>query len=243
MKQPGITAVVTGAGLGTRMGAAPNKMLIEIDGSRVLYRTLLSLKEADVFDAFVVVVSEAIYEPVYNEVLPAVFGKNLSHVTICMGGTTRQDSVKSGLEHLPSGTEFVAVHDGARPFVTPEVVRRCADRLRKGDVDGVICVVPVKDTIKVLADDGSICHTPNRAQLFAAQTPQMFRREILMNAYEKAIWEEIPITDDAQMVEIFGGHVVTVPGDEVNIKITTPGDLFFGERILQERMETGNQKV
>ncbi|MDD7593260.1 MAG: 2-C-methyl-D-erythritol 4-phosphate cytidylyltransferase [Peptoniphilaceae bacterium] len=238
MEKPFITAIVTGAGLGTRMGGKKNKMLIEIDGGRVLQRTLMALYRSDVFDFFVVVVKEDILETVKTDILPQVFGENFSRVAVCLGGVTRQDSVKQGLLHLPEETDLVAVHDGARPFVTTAVVRRTVHRVLQGDVDGAIAAVPMKDTVKMCYDDGVIRNTPNRSQLFAAQTPQVFRKETILQAYERAIWEEIPITDDAQMVEIFGGRVATVAGDEGNIKITTPSDLLFGERILMERDET-----
>lgn len=235
MQRPFITAIVTGAGLGTRMGHMKNKMLIEIDGGRVLQRTLRALHRSGVIDAYVVVAKEDILPTVKQDILPQVFGENFSRVCVCLGGATRQDSVKEGLKHLPPETDYIAVHDGARPFIAPAVVKRCLARLLKGDVDGTICVLPMKDTIKFVNEAGIIENTPNRAHLFGAQTPQMFKKKALLEAYEKAIWEEIPITDDAQMVEIFGGRVATVEGDEANIKITTPMDLLFGERILTER--------
>lgn len=230
-----VTAVVTGAGLGTRMGHLHNKMLIDIDGSQVLLRALRALHQSGAFDAYVVVVKEDIRQIVASEILPKVFGENFSNVQVCLGGETRQDSVKAGLDHLPPETEIVAVHDGARPFLAKPVIDRLLARVEKGDVDGAICVIPMKDTIKYVGEDGLVKMTPNRARLFAAQTPQVFWKKPLLNAYQKAIWEEIPITDDAQMVEIFGGTIATVPGDEANIKITTPVDLLFGERILSER--------
>lgn len=243
MKKPYITAIVTGAGLGTRMGGKKNKMLIEIDGGRVLQRTLMALYRADVFDFFVVVVKDDILETVKTDILPQVFGENFSRVAVCLGGATRQDSVKQGLLHLPEETELVAIHDGARPFVTAPVVRRVVHRVLQGDVDGAIAAVPMKDTVKMCHENGIIRNTPNRAMLFAAQTPQVFWKESILQAYERAIWEEIPITDDAQMVEIFGGRVATVTGDEGNIKITTPSDLLFGERILMDRDEVGHDEV
>lgn len=230
-----LTALVTGAGLGTRMGSHNNKMLIDIDGVRVLQRTLRALKNANCFDSFVVVVKDDIKQVVEDDILPKVFGENFSNVRVCLGGETRQDSVKAGLDKLPPETDIVAVHDGARPFITIEVIERILNRIKKADVDGVICVVPMKDTIKYCDDSGIVKITPNRARLFAAQTPQVFFKGPILRAYKKAIWEKIPITDDAQMIEIFGGRVATVEGDEANIKITTPGDLLFGERILSER--------
>lgn len=235
MQRPFVTAVVTGAGLGTRMGHGKNKMLIEIDGCRVLQRALRALRRSGVFDAYVVVVKEDILETIKKDILPQVFGENFSRVTVCLGGPTRQDSVKMGLAHLPEETDIIAVHDGARPFVSTAVIQRCLSRVEQGDVDGAICVLPMKDTVKFVNEKGVIENTPNRAHLFSAQTPQMFTKSVLLDAYEKAIWEQIPITDDAQMVEIFGGKVATVEGDEANIKITTPMDLLFGERIVTER--------
>lgn len=236
MTHPYITAVVTGAGLSTRMASSKNKMLIEIDGLRVLERTLLALKASKLIDFFVVVVNERIRKSVEEEILPVVFGEGAS-VFVCLGGPTRQDSVKAGLKYLPEETELVLVHDGARPFIMPEVVKRCVDRMALRDVDGVIASVPMKDTIKMVSADGVIAQTPNRALLFAAQTPQLFWKAPLLRAYAHDIWNERPVTDDAQMIELAGGRVATVMGDEANIKITTPGDLVLGEKILAERMQ------
>lgn len=126
------------------------------------------------------------------------------------------------------------IHDGARPFVEPDLIRTMLFEMAQTAADGVICAVPVKDTIKVV-QHGVVETTPRRSSLYAVQTPQIFRRSVLQRAYEKARGEEVETTDDAQIVEIFGGTVHVVEGSYSNIKITTPEDLLLGETILRER--------
>ncbi|GMQ86687.1 MAG: 2-C-methyl-D-erythritol 4-phosphate cytidylyltransferase [Acidimicrobiia bacterium] len=137
------------------------------------------------------------------------------------GGERRIDSVSLGLEHVPPSVEFVLVHDAARPLTAPQLVGRVIDRLRVGDVAGVVPVVPVADTLKHVAGD-EVVETVDRSSLVAVQTPQGFRTDVLRKAHASV---RPDATDDAMLVEAIGGRVVTVAGDPGNLKVTYPEDL------------------
>ncbi len=232
---PYITAVVSAAGRGSRMGGDQNKMLLRLQGKTLLELTLRALDRVGRIDHFVIVIRPD-DEEVVNRILPQVFPKKDCYTTT-YGGETREDSTWQGLQVLPEQTTIVLYHDGARPFISKEVVNRTLDALVKTTADGVICVVPVKDTIKVVNAQKMVETTPNRANLVAVQTPQVFNKKALVEAYCRSRTEEVQTTDDAQIVELFGGKIQTVLGDYENIKITTREDLLIGERILEARKE------
>jgi len=143
------------------------------------------------------------------------------------GGATRSESVRAGLAHVPSTATVVCVHDGARPFASSDVFGRVVAAVTAG-ADGAIPGVTVADTIKQVAADGLVVHTPNRAELVAVQTPQAFRAEVLRAAYLAGD----AATDDAALVEAAGGRVVVVDGDANNRKITDPDDLAWARKFL-----------
>ena len=144
------------------------------------------------------------------------------------GGARRRDSVAAGLAALVSGADWVLVHDAARPLATEALTRRVIERLLRGDVDGVVPVVPVRDTIKRI-DGDTVTETVERASLVAVQTPQGFRMEALQAAQRSA---DDDASDEALLIEREGGRVATVPGDPANIKVTYPGDLAVVEALL-----------
>jgi len=145
------------------------------------------------------------------------------------GGGTRGESVRAGLAQVPSDATIVCVHDGARPFASAEVFARVISSVVTG-ADGAIPGVSVSDTIKQIAADGLVIHTPPRSELVAVQTPQAFRANVLRAAYLAGDWA----TDDAALVEAAGGRVVVVAGDPNNRKITDPADLAWARRQLRE---------
>lgn len=148
--------------------------------------------------------------------------------TVCQGGDTRQQSVFRGVGELSSHLEYIAIHDGARPFVTKDVVSRClADAVQYG---ATTASVKTKDTIKI-EKDGFIAATPDRDRLYLTQTPQIFRREIYIQAMDQALKTGIDVTDDCQLVENIGHQVYLSPGSYDNIKITTPEDIPTAEAI------------
>lgn len=136
------------------------------------------------------------------------------------GGATRSASVRAGLAEVPTDAEVVCVHDAARPFASPELYARVIAAVVAG-ADGAVPGVPVADTIKVIDPDGAVVDTPDRSSLVAVQTPQAFRRDVLVAAHDAGAEG----TDDASLVEMAGGSVVVVDGEPDNRKITVPADL------------------
>lgn len=150
-------------------------------------------------------------------------------LTVVAGGSTRQASVAVGLQHVD--TDHVLVHDASRPLIRIALVRNVLDALR--DADAVIPVMPVDETLKSVTDDGVVA-TVLRSGLWRAQTPQGFDSEILKRAHEKALDEGFEATDEAGLIERYGGRVVTVPGDLRNVKITYAEDFELAEALLAE---------
>lgn len=148
------------------------------------------------------------------------------------GGETRVHSVMNGLDHISKKEGLVAVHDGARPLVLPEVVEETIRQA--GKYHAAAPAVPVKDTIKI-AEGNLVTGTPDRQKLFAVQTPQIFDFDLLRGALQKALEEHAPITDDCSAVEALGMRVYLTQGSEENIKITTPMDLILAQAILDRR--------
>ena len=145
------------------------------------------------------------------------------------GGDTRQDSVFNGLRLLPGETEFVIVHDGARPFVTGEIIDACLGAAVQ--YGAAVVAVPVNDTIKIADTNGFIVDTPIRSELWAVQTPQSFRKDLLLEAHQHARRTGLHATDDAALVEKLGFRVKLIAGSHRNLKITTEEDLIFAEAL------------
>ena len=153
-------------------------------------------------------------------------------VGLVPGGKTRQESVFNGLRAIKRDVDFVVVHDGVRPFVTHDMIVAC---LEAADAFGAgVTAVPVKDTIKVADDAGFIVDTPDRSKLWAVQTPQAFRKEVLWEAHRFAQKEGMSATDDAALVERLGFQVKLVMGSYRNLKITTPEDLIIAEALKRK---------
>lgn len=217
-----IWGVVVAAGRGERAGLGRNKVYFELKGRTVLSRCLDALEASECFDGLVLVISESDMD-LYREVC-AKEGWNALVKRVVFGGDSRRRSVRKGLLALPKeGVEIVAVHDAARPYVSPEVVRATIESA-KAHGSGVIST-PVTDTIKQLQPDGTVT-TLERASLRAVQTPQTFNCEKLLEAHERAEQEGYDATDDAALFEHYYGSVrlVTAPGAEANKKLTTKAD-------------------
>ncbi len=218
-------AVIVAAGTASRMGGI-DKMFAELDGEPVLARTLYTFTCSDVIREIVVVTREDLVEQVRE--LCRGYGKVR---TVVAGGASRQESVEKGLAALGAEVELVAVHDGARPLVSVEVIDRT---VRAAHSYGAAApAVPVKDTIKVM-ESGLAVSTPDRSKLRAVQTPQVFDKDLLAGALLKAKREKAVVTDDCSAVERLGIKVKLVEGDERNLKITTPMDLYVAQFLLEE---------
>ena len=219
-------AVIVAAGASTRMGGT-DKLLAELGRLPVLSRTLRVFDDHPMIDTIIVVGREDRMEKISRVCSP------YQKVRIVVpGGDTRQDSVMNGLKAVPEEMQLVAVHDGARPLVTPAVIEKAISKAAK--FGAAAPAIPVKDTIKV-SKNGGVDETPERKTLFAVQTPQVFDRELLLGALQNAKEKGLSLTDDCSAVEALGMTVLLTDGDEENIKITTPLDLELAEAILKRR--------
>ena len=154
------------------------------------------------------------------------------NVLLVAGGAERQESVRNALTSLEADAEIVILHDAARPFVSPDTVRAGIEACREWGASTL--AVPVSDTILMVNEDGFLTDTPDRRQLWACQTPQIFLKELLLSAHVRALSEGKQFTDDASLIRYYGGKVKIVPGHGDNFKITTPEDLNYAAYKMQK---------
>lgn len=230
------------AGRGERLGPGAPKALRELGGVPLLVHAVRALARSRAVGLVVV----AAPPQGVAEVVALLDGHGLDDkdVRVVAGGSTRQESVRLGLAAIPAEVEVVLVHDAARPLVPVEVVDAVAAAVRAG-AEAVVPAVPLADTVKRVepcpGGPEPVLDTPDRATLRAVQTPQGFRRAVLAEVHAKALAEETagtdlpPVTDDAGLVERFGGRVVVVPGHEEAFKVTRPLDLVLAEAVLARR--------
>ena len=212
-------AIIVAGGKGKRMRRP--KQFLMLAGRPMLEWTLAAFQKTKVIDGIILVAAKAQMKAAEK----FRFSKILKVVA---AGKERQDSVKNGLSALPPSTKIVAIHDGARPAVTVDIIERSIREARK--FGAVAAGVPVKDTMKVVSRKSLVVsRTVDRANLWQAQTPQVFKAEIIKKAYSKL---KAPVTDDAMAVEKLGLPVKMVMGSDENIKVTTPEDLKIMEAIL-----------
>lgn len=217
-------AVIVAAGSAERMKGI-DKILAPLAGEPVIVRTVRAFQACDAIREIVIVTREDLILPISD--LCNEFDKVRA---VVVGGDSRQSSVMAGLNALSKDVELVAVHDGARPLVSWQVIDRV---VRAANTYGAaIPAVPVKDTVKEVAG-GVVKQTPERRALCAIQTPQVFDFDLLRGALKKAEAEGVEVTDDSAAVEYIQMSVKVVPGDERNLKITTPLDLKLAEVILE----------
>ena len=217
-------AVIVAAGSASRMGGI-DKVMAPLGGEPMIVRTVRAFQNCASIKEIVVVTREDLLKQISG--LCGEFDKVRA---VVVGGGTRQASVHLGLNALSEDVELAAIQDGARPLVSDEVIERV---VRAADHYGAaVPAIPVKDTIKV-APAGLVIATPDRKNLRAVQTPQVFEFDLLRGALKQAAETGAEITDDCSAVELLGMTVKTVDGDERNIKITTPMDLAIAEMLLE----------
>lgn len=223
-----VSAIILSAGQGKRMGGRVSKQFLEIDGRPLLAYTLDKFQEHPLIEEVIVVSKGEEIDYCRQKVIEKY---NFTKVKkIIPGGEERQDSVYQGLLALSEDTEWVVVHDGVRPLVSLPVITRVLQyAFNKG---AAIVGVPAKDTIKEVSPDQTVLATPPRKTLWHIQTPQVFKKEILVKAYEEALVSSWRGTDDSSLVERLGIPVYVVPGEYDNIKITTPEDLIYFKMML-----------
>lgn len=217
-----VSVIVAAAGTGSRMGNKEKKQFISLEGIPILIRTLRVFDAIEQVDEIVVVTGKEDIKTV-EALLNTYQIKTLSHVVA--GGERRQDSVQNALAVVTG--DVVMIHDGARPFVTAEIIKKHLEGIVKHQA--LITCVPVKDTIKVVKG-GIVQETLDRASLVQVQTPQTFYTEQLRQGYAK---HQGDVTDDASVMEEAGYHIATVAGSYKNIKITTPEDLAIGLMMIR----------
>lgn len=225
-----VCAVIPAAGSSTRMGGQ-NKLLMEIDEVPVLVHTLSAFQNCSSIDEIIVCCREEEIVPYGN--LCKTFG--IDKVTkILQGGETRTRSVLNGVMECSPDTALVAIHDGARPLVTQEVITMAVEKAR--ETGAAAPVVNLKDSIKRVAD-GIIRENIDRNSIVAVQTPQVFDKDLIKAALSKAVETNADFTDDCCAVEAIGMNVSITEGSYENIKITTPEDILIAEALLQGRKQ------
>lgn len=229
-QHPVCSAVVPAAGSSRRMGGG-SKLLMEVGGMPVLARTLLALDRAALVDEIVIAAREE--ELLVIGEMCKGFGIR-KPVKIVVGGDTRQASVLAAALECRADSRFLAVHDGARPLATPELIDSVIALAHR--TNAAAPAVPVKDTIKVV-QDGKVLSTPARDTLRAIQTPQVFDAQLLRAALQSAADDGVAVTDDCSAVERLGKEIYLTEGSYENMKITTPEDVAQAEEILRRRGE------
>lgn len=235
MKKEMCTAVVLAAGQGKRMNSAIQKQYLLIKGYPVLYYAIKAFEESPI-DQIILVTGMEEMEYCQKQIVEKYGFKKVKQIVA--GGKERYHSVYEGLK-AANGSDYVLIHDGARPFVTEEIILRTLEGAK--ECGACVAGMPAKDTIKIADEAGFAELTPERSKVWMVQTPQTFSYPIICDAYKEVIEQEkqghiIKVTDDAMVLEcVSGKRVKLVEGSYENIKITTPSDLQIAECLLHER--------
>jgi 2-C-methyl-D-erythritol 4-phosphate cytidylyltransferase len=230
-----VGAIIAAAGFGRRMKADRPKQLLALNGTPIIIHTIRKFDASPLIDYIIVTAPRESVQEVRDLVKSASLRKI---VLVVEGGERRQDSVAAGLAHLQPGTEIVAVHDGVRPFVPAEDIENVVRQAER--TGAAILGVPIVETVKQVEKD-VVELTLTREHLVLAQTPQVFRTEILKEAFDRARQDEYYGTDEASLVERLGRPVAVIRGSERNIKITRPTDLTLARAFLEEENVGGAQ--
>ena len=223
-----LAVIIPAAGSGTRLGSQLPKPFIEIAGKTILEHTIYKFLVVQEVCEIIVATSKSSIEKV-DRVFKNCFTERI-RFKVVEGGLERQYSINNALKGVDNEIDAVAVHDAVRPFISVETIKKTISQLNS--FDGAVVGVPAKDTIKQVGEVHEIVQTPDRSKLWQAQTPQIFRKGILLKAYKDAIEQNYFGTDDASLVERVGGKIVMVEGGRENLKITFPIDLKVAEMIL-----------
>jgi 2-C-methyl-D-erythritol 4-phosphate cytidylyltransferase len=233
-----VTAILPAAGLGTRMGAETPKQFLSLDGVPVLLFTLRRLAACPAITDFIIATRAEEVESVAASAASAKLGRP---VRVVRGGDTRQDSVANALLEVSSETDLILVHDAVRPLVTRDQIERVI--AEAAACDAAILGIPAMDTVKEVkratvvggaSDVALITATIPRERVVLAQTPQVFRASVLLEAFARAHQDGVTASDEAGLVERIGRDVHVVPGSERNLKITRPGDMELAEFYLRQ---------
>jgi len=220
-----IKVVIPASGIGARFGTNTPKQFLQLEGMDILQHTISAFETLNVVDEIAVAIPTG-----YTHVVQAYGFNKVRHIV--EGGTNRAESVFSALQALPKNTGIVLIHDGVRPFVTGKLVHDVVAAVKK--YGAAIACTPVTNTIKQTNSNNIIEATPDRSQLWSAQTPQGFTYDIIIKAYEQGTKDGIlhQVTDDSTLVERLGIPVYVAPGSSSNIKITTTEDMVIAKALL-----------
>ena len=225
-----LSAIIVAGGSSQRMGF--DKLFAVIAGEPVIVHTIRAFERATSVNEIIVVVREERHDEIRKIIRDAGFKKVCS---IVRGGERRQDSAHAGLDRVDRAAKYVAVHDAARPLITPEQIERAFAQCR---VHGAAALAqPINDTLKRAEDELLVVGSVDRHQLYAMQTPQVFERKLIEDAYHAVYAENISVTDEVSAVERLGHRVALVLNDEFNFKITYPRDLAVAEFVLRQRKD------
>ena len=221
-----LTAIIVAAGSSTRAGF--DKLLAKIGRRPVIQHAVAAFENAECVTEIIVLCRDT--ESMRDLIGSAHFTKVRA---VVRGGERRQDSVQAGLNAVEQASEFVAVHDAARPLITPAEIERVFLSARKHGA--AVLAAPITDTLKFADANQVVSGSIDRQNVFAMQTPQIFRRQLLVDAYRRVAENSVTITDEVSAVEYAGGKVAIVPAEEQNLKITFASDLPIAEFILKQR--------
>jgi 2-C-methyl-D-erythritol 4-phosphate cytidylyltransferase len=225
-----LTAILVAAGDSRRMGF--DKLLAAIAGRPVISHTIHAFERAGCVDEITVVARD----DRHAEIKTIVRDENFKKVrSIIPGGKHRQDSVRAGLEHLEATARYVAIHDAARPLITAEQIERVFEQCRIHTAASL--AEPISDTLKYANSEFFVTAPVDRHQLYAMQTPQVFERRLIEDAYKAVYTENASVTDEVSAVERLGRKVILVPNKDLNFKITYPRDLALAEFVLTQRIQ------
>ena len=222
------SAIIVAAGSGSRLGRNEPKAFVPLGGRTLLSWSLATIARVPMIGEVVIAVPAGMESAARREASALS-----TPVKITPGGAERQDSVRIALAITSAQSELVIVHDAARPFATPQMFEACLEAAERAG--GAIAAVPVADTLKRVDDQRLITATVPRAGLWQAQTPQAFRRNLLVSAHERALKDRIAATDDADLVERTGARVEIVESTGFNLKITTAADLELAQAVVDRR--------
>jgi 2-C-methyl-D-erythritol 4-phosphate cytidylyltransferase len=221
-----LTAIIVAAGSSSRVGF--DKLFAQIAGRPIIRYSLEAFGRAECVDEIVLVCRETAVDAIRD-----LAGGITKIHAIVPGGERRQDSVEAGLRVISNEADFVAVHDAARPLITPREIERVFAVAREHG--GAALAAPITDTLKIANENRVVVGSIERGNVFAMQTPQIFMRQLLVNAYDRIGKESITITDEVSAVQGAGGKVMIVPAEDQNMKITFASDLAVAECILTQR--------
>lgn len=221
-----ISVIITAAGSSSRMGISTNKIFLDLCGISVIERTINAFVDIPEVVEIILVTKKEFFKD-----FEKIINKISLDIKLVEGGSSREESTFNGLLNVSNFSDFVLCHDGARPLISKSVILNVINELNS--YDAVISGVRSKDTMKFVSSELEVISTPDRRSLFNIQTPQAFRKNIILDGYKKFFSENFFVTDDSSIVENLGIKVKLVEGEYSNIKITTMEDIFYARELLE----------